>query len=216
MFRPRRGLITVSIQRARALKRQSDIATNPMPKLTQKTVQAQMSLEPDVRYHKLTQKTRFRIAQIARMTLDGMRDDEIAIHLGYRNYQTVANIKFTPEYKLILNGLTSKYTTELDLEAASKVKELKEEIRCRIPEALRVYYDALKDNKLDNRMKAAEKIIELDGRLGKKAESSTVNQFVFNDSDVNIGDSIVASLRQSAGKPPIKSLDQLEDTADSA
>lgn len=174
-----------------------------MPKITTKATLPKLSIEPDAQFRKLSQRTRYRITQIVRMTIEGMTDDEIALHLGYQDVSSIRVIRSTPEYKLIYGGIVSKHTTELDLQTATKVKELKEEIQCRIPEALRVYYDALKDSKLDNRLKAADKIIELDGRLGKKAEITATNQFFFSDSDITIGDSIVAAMRQSAGKPPV-------------
>lgn len=142
----------------------------------------------------ISQKTQYRLRQMAKLTMDGIPDSEIALIFGYSNVCSVSNLRATPEYKVIYSGLVNAQTTELELEASKSAGELKKAIQCRIPEALRVYYDALQDKKIDNRLKAADKLIELDGRLGRKQGGESINQFFVSDGDLSIGDRIVESL----------------------
>lgn len=150
--------------------------------------------EPDIKVRRVTQKARFRMQQVAKMTAQGIPDSEIAILLGYSDIAAVRYLRTSTEFKLIAQGLFNKVTTEIDLQAAETTKELKNEIKHHLPEALRVLYDALADKKAETRLKAADKLIELDGRLGKKNTEGSVNQFFFSETDANIGDSIAAAL----------------------
>jgi len=132
---------------------------------------------------------------LARYTAQGIPDDEIAILLGYKHTSSLTIVRSSPEYRLIFTGLTHKITTEIDLQASESMKELHAEIRNRIPAALRVFYDALEDHKTENRLKAAEKILSLDGRLEKnKSTEGQVNQFFLNDGDTAIADAIVTAV----------------------
>jgi hypothetical protein len=162
---------------------------------TKRPIAPALFAEPDVKLRKITQKTRLRLQIVARLSLKNIPDTEIALQLGYSDATMIRNLRATPEYKAIFYGLANNIVTEMDASFAANAKDVQAEVRSRIPDALKVLYEALEDRKVENRLKAAEKIIAIDGRFDRKGDqTSTVNQFFLADNDTNAADEIASAI----------------------
>lgn len=118
-------------------------------------------------------KTALRIKKAARLVALGMKDADIADHIGMTP-AGFATLKQSVEFKVIAQQVATGVIADYDQELAADLKNVKSSIEDMVPDALQAIADAVQqkvDPKL--RLTAAETILDRHGIFVKAARSQT-------------------------------------------
>lgn len=118
-------------------------------------------------------KTRLRIEKAARLVALGMKDADIADHIGMTP-AGFATLKQSIEYKVIAQQIATGVISNYDQELSQDLNNVKDQISDMLPDALQALADSVKqrvDPKL--RMAAAETILDRHGIFVKAARTQT-------------------------------------------
>lgn len=112
-------------------------------------------------------KALFKKEQIARYTLAGLTDQEIAERL-MMTHAGVVTAKQQPEYKAIETSLRDGVLTQMDAELGEDIVAMRTKLRTYVPAALQTLIDAAQQRKdLKLAVNASEALIAMDGRMAK-------------------------------------------------
>lgn len=112
-------------------------------------------------------KALFKKEQIARYTLAGLTDAEIAERLSM-THAGVVTAKQQPEYKAIETSLRDGVLTQMDAELGEDIVAMRTKLRTYVPAALQTLIDAAQQRKdLKLAVNASEALIAMDGRMAK-------------------------------------------------
>lgn len=114
---------------------------------------------------RVSARDRWRMEQVARMKGVGCGDGEIGKVMGVSG-AVVGALRRRREYEEVEAGVRLGMVTEMEWAMAESLEGVKEVLRTRIPEAMKILGDSLRDERAEIRLRAAEKIFDLDGRLG--------------------------------------------------
>lgn len=121
----------------------------------------------------VSNKVRMAIEQIARMRVAGIRDNIIAIRLGY-TASGLARILALPEYQDFEEAVFQGHVSKMDEALAGKLEDMKKYFETAVPQALSTLFETCRQRRdLRAAMSAASEILDRDpeGTFSKKKVS---------------------------------------------
>lgn len=107
-------------------------------------------------------KTQLKIPQIARWRIAGITDKKIA-ELLHMTHPGLARLLATPEYQEFEAAYLSGHLSEMDRRMAGRIDEIRQEMRCAVPAALRCLVEtATQKRDLKAAMQASIEILDRD------------------------------------------------------
>src|SRR5271155_4082108 len=159
------------------------------------TPSGNISSKPNGRH---TFRRQLKIEKIARYTVQGYSDDEIALVMGITKVY-VSMLRRTPEFLSICTSLTTGVISDLDALTKQDLETKQDDLRALLPDAMLALRDILYDKSNPRlRLEAAKQIMDREGTLAivSKSEIKKKVEFDFSEHDKNTND--LLSIMQGA------------------
>lgn len=151
------------------------------------TPNGNLSSKPNGRH---TFRRQLKIEKIARYTVQGYSDAEIAVVMGI-TIQYVSMLRRTPEFMSITTALSTGVISDLDAITKQDLETKQEELRALLPDAMLALRDTLYDKSNPRlRLEAAKQIMDREGTLAvvSKTEIKKKIEFDYTEHDKVAGD----------------------------
>lgn len=147
-------------------------------------------------------RTRIRMEKAARLTALGLKDADIANHVGLTP-AGLATMKQSPEYQALANQVATGVISEYDEVLSEDLENVKDRVQSLVPDALQALADSVVqkvDPKL--RMAAAESILDRHGVFVKSTRTQTPPEQQAASFISSKDDAVATSLAQATQPNP--------------
>jgi hypothetical protein len=148
-------------------------------------------------------KTTLRMKKAASLMALGMKDQDIADHIGLTHAGYIT-MKQQVEFKVIAQQIATGVVSDYEQELAEDLNNVKESIKDMVPDAIQAIADAVRqkvDPKL--RLTAAETILDRHGLFVKATRNQTTAETDVASFISSKDDDIAANLAQAQSSPTI-------------